>query len=196
MANTKLFYLRLLVLAGKNDPFICVPHPQLPDGVTISHIIDQLIVTETDGNRKPKPLQQILSEPESLKLFSSLGPDLNIVCYAFNFKKTDGTLNNNVELLNEFNNRIYNAFSYEKDEHYNYQIVLSNTEFGPVYGKVFLDDYAKRLGVHRGESGFLVLRSVEMDPFVDSTTKGSFFDVFLSALKERIILEADLINKS
>ena len=185
----KLFYARLLTMARPEDPFIIVPLMRLPAEVTQQDVEAQLRLIRTHIDRRP--IDEILADREVCTLLAELGPDLNILAYAFNFKTMRETVNSNLALANRLNQTLYQRFSIKpRDDIYGYNLIVSTTDLDAAhYGTDFIADYKRRLGVENspGES-ITVLRSVVMDPWSMATTGSVFLDLieaeFRAALQE------------
>ena len=185
----KLFYARLLTMARPEDPFIIVPLMRLPAEVTQQDVEAQLRLIRTRIDRRP--IDEILADREVCTLLAELGPDLNILAYAFNFKTMRETVNSNLALANRLNQTLYQRFSIKpRDDIYGYNLIVSTTDLDAAhYGTDFIADYKRRLGVENspGES-ITVLRSVVMDPWSMATTGSAFLDLieaeFRAALQE------------
>jgi glutamate/tyrosine decarboxylase-like PLP-dependent enzyme len=189
--SCRKLYARLLCMARPEDPFIVVPIPRLPaetDGSNVEQQI-QFIRDSIVG----KTNEEIINDREAMKLLAEIGPDQNILAYAFNFKTASGKLNTDLAQTNRLNKALYNRLSINPgDDIYGYDLIVSTTDLNAAqYGEIFINDYKRRLGV--GESAgasITVLRSVVMDPWVTETSKGSFLDVleneFRKALAEAL----------
>ncbi len=175
--SCKKLYVRLLCMAKDKDRFVVVPIPRLP----------------TEKNNQSE--QEIIKEKQLIKnqiygldnksinrnvrrLLPEIGPDQNILAYAFNFKEKNGALNQNLSLMNKLNKAIYDHLSINPGEDiYNYDLVVSTTDLDiENYGKDFIEDYKRRSGIKGEGDKITVLRSVVMDPWVTETTSGSFLE--------------------
>jgi glutamate/tyrosine decarboxylase-like PLP-dependent enzyme len=176
--SCKKLYARLLCMARPEDRFIVVPVPRLPnetDGSNVEQQI-QLIRDSIVG----KTNEEITEDRDAMKLLAEIGPDQNILAYAFNFKTASGVVNTDLAQTNRLNKALYDRLSINPgDDIYGYDLIVSTTDLNSAqYGETFIHDYKSRLGVgdSAGES-ITVLRSVVMDPWVTETTKGSFLDI-------------------
>lgn len=186
--SCKKLYCKLLTMATDDDAFVCVPVPRLPserDGTPraadeIRRIRKQIL---------NKTNEDIARDPSALQFLGELGPDQNILAYAFNFRLHDCTLNKDLEKANLFNSHLYTHLSIRPGQDiYNRTLIVSTTDFAEEsYGKAFIDDFKQRLGVG-GSSGtkITVLRSVVMDPWVTETEQGSFLDVLEAEFRKAI----------
>lgn len=176
--NCKRFYARLLSMAGPEDRFVIIPVPRLPAEVAGGDVASELAFIRERIDRRSE--EDLLSDPEAMALLPELGPDQNILTYAVNFRRPDGSLNTNLEQVNRLNRSIYDLLSIDPgDEIYGYGMIVSTTDFSEEhYGKAFIEDYKRRLGV-AGSPGttVTVLRSTTMAPWLLSTPEGSFLDV-------------------
>ncbi len=185
----KLFYARLLTMARPEDPFIVVPLMRLPASESQEAIEAQLRLIGERIDRRP--MAEILADHEAMTLLAELGPDLNILAYAFNFKTMRESVNSNLALANRLNQTLYQRFSIKPhDDIYGYNLIVSTTELDAAhYGSDFIADYKRRLGVQESPGERVtVLRSVIMDPWSMASTGSAFLDLiegeFRSALLE------------
>lgn len=185
--SCKKLYARLLCMARPEDPFVVVPVPRLPAEVKGADIEQQIqfirdrIVGKTN--------EEIINDTGAMALLAEIGPDENILAYAFNFKTASGTLNPDLAQANRLNKALYDRLSINPGHDiYGYDLIVSTTDLNATqYGDVFIQDYKRRLGV--GESAgasVTVLRSVVMDPWVTETTKGSFLDVLEDEFRKAV----------
>lgn len=185
--SCKKLYARLLSMATAQDRFIIVPVPRLPAEVSGADLEAQLQFIRDRIDRRSN--EDILADPEAMALLSEIGPDQNILTYAFNFKHPDGTLNTDLNLTNRLNQAMYDYLRIKPGQDiYSYNLIVSTTDFDAEhYGEVFLEDYKRRLGV-AGSAGssITVLRSTIMDPWLADTHKGSFIDVIEQALRHAV----------
>jgi glutamate/tyrosine decarboxylase-like PLP-dependent enzyme len=185
--SCRKLYARLLCMARPEDPFIVVPIPRLPaetDGSNVEQQI-QFIRDSIVG----KTNEEIINDQEAMKLLAEIGPDQNILAYAFNFKTASGKLNTDLAQTNRLNKALYNRLSINPgDDIYGYDLIVSTTDLNAAqYGDTFINNYKNRLGV--GDSAgasVTVLRSVVMDPWVTETTKGSFLDVLEDEFRKAV----------
>ncbi|MRG95250.1 pyridoxal-dependent decarboxylase [Polyangium spumosum] len=185
--NCKRFYARLLSMAVPEDRFVIVPVPRLPAEVTGGEVEAELrfIRERIDG----RSVDELLSDPEAMALLPEIGPDQNILTYAVNFKHPDGSLNTNLDLANRLNKAIYDRLSLDPgDDIYGYRMIVSTTDLSEEhYGRVFIDDYKRRLGVSSSSGTTVtVLRSTTMEPWILETPEGSMLDVLENELRDAI----------
>jgi hypothetical protein len=124
-----------------------------------------------------------------MALLAELGPDENILAYAFNFRTPSGSMNPELAQANRLNHALYDRLSINPGEDiYGYNLMVSTTDLDTAhYGAGFIDHYKRRLGV-AGSPGasITVLRSVVMDPWLTETTKGSFLDVLEGEFRQAV----------
>jgi len=213
--SCKKFYVRLLCMFEPGDQFIVVPVPRLPaevEGGDAQKVQEQLELLRK--NIDPKTHDQVLhdllsgKDSEDKDLFCKLGPDLNVLAYAFNFKK-NGQLNTDLGKANEFNRAMHRRLSPQGVEDiYGYELIVTTTEFAEAdYGEAFMTAYKKRLGVTSGETGetsVTLLRSMVTSPWIDDPSRtieeeprGPFLDVITDVLRKtaKIVLEQDIQNR-
>ena len=193
--SCRKLYARLLALDDPKQGFKAVPVPRLPaerngeDGAANRKQVADLI-----DRRKG---DEILNDEAALALLKEIGPDQNILAYAFNFYLKDGQLNTDLAAANRLNRAIYQRLSIKPgDDIYGYPLIVSTTDLdASAYGPAFIADYKRRLGVGRSvETMITVLRSVVMDPWVTDTAAGSFIDVLEMELRKAVIAAMEAIR--
>jgi glutamate/tyrosine decarboxylase-like PLP-dependent enzyme len=186
--NCKRFYARLLCMASSADRFVIIPVPRLPAEVSGGDVEAEMRFIRERISRRNE--EDLLSDPAAMALLPELGPDQNILTYAVNFKNLDGSLNTSLEQANRLNKAIYDLLSIDPGEEiYGYGMIVSTTDFNEEhYGKTFIEDYKRRLGVSASPgSTVTVLRSTTMAPWLLSTPEGSFLDVLEYELRNAIL---------
>src|SRR5262249_41587486 len=125
----------------------------------------------------------------AMALLQEIGPDQNILSYAFNLRNPDGTLNTDLAVANRLNSSIYRRLSIKPGaDIYGSSMVVSTTDFDQsAYGSEFLDNFKSRLGLSDKGRVVTVLRSVVMDPWVAETSEGSFIDVLARELRKAVL---------
>ena len=198
MLGCKRIYSRLLCMQNNHDRFICVPLPQL----------NESIPGETESQKKEfirdriayKGLQEISADDEVIHLLNEIGPDQNILCYAFNFKHANGTLNQSVQEMNALNSQIYQQLSIKPgSDIYGYKLIISTTDLDKKqYGESFIEDLKQRLGVNDPKGDCItVLRSTIMDPWIGSSKGDEFIDLFEQELRNALaqsLLENSMLD--
>lgn len=196
--SCRRLYARLLSLSSPSDPFVVVPVPRLPaerrgeDQAAVAAertAILELIDTKTND--------QIRNNPAAMTLLQEIGPDQNILSYAFN-------LRGNTELAraNRLNRAIYGRLSIKPGaDIYGSDLIVSTTDFAKsAYGRTFMQDFKARLGLApedtEGEEVITVLRSVVMDPWVTETKDGSFIDLLARELRKAVLDSIDELQGS
>ena len=200
--NAKRYYAALTTLARVEDDFIVVPFQRLPaekEGKTAAQVEEQraLIRDKIVGHSNHMLNEIFRAEPAILDLFQSLGPDLNVFAYAFNFK-VRGKLNRNLTLFNEFNNDLFHRFSHEvpekvEDVPATPLFVTSSTFSEEAFGKDFMKHFAHRAGLRYRDGGDIrYLISTMQNPFLTATaTKtetetGNFIPTLMEVFRETI----------
>jgi glutamate/tyrosine decarboxylase-like PLP-dependent enzyme len=185
--SAKMLYARLLSMAGPEDGFLVQPVPRLPaerEGRPEAEVEAQrALIRERIGRRSHAGIR---GEPEVAALLPELGPDQNIVLYAFNVRLPDGTPNRDLALANRLNEALYARMRVRPgDDIYGYRVMVSHTRLRPgEYGEAFLRCLTRRLGLEeRGDEEVVALRSVVMDPWVTEAAGGSFLDIFEAELR-------------
>jgi hypothetical protein len=124
-----------------------------------------------------------------LSLLQELGPDQNILAYAFNLRDLDGRLNPDLARTNRLNRRLYDVLSIKPGEDISgCRLMLSTTDLASQdYGDEFIQDYKQRLGVGDSPGDTVtVLRSTVMDPWLAESAKGSFLDIVEEELRSAL----------
>ncbi|ARV62790.1 decarboxylase [Nostocales cyanobacterium HT-58-2] len=181
-------YARLLCMAKEEDPFIIVPLTLIPDSIPGSTEAEkiQFIRDRVDGRTN----EEIEQDEEAMAALEELGPDLNILIYAFNFKNKNGELNTSLKNANLLNKRYYENLSIDQgDDINNYPMIVSTTDFNAeAYGSYFIEHYKKRLGVTgEPDQPITVIRTVVQNPWTTETAGGSFIDVLEGIIRESIL---------
>ncbi|HLO85859.1 MAG TPA: pyridoxal-dependent decarboxylase [Nostocaceae cyanobacterium] len=188
--NCNKLYARLLCMAKPSDRFVVVPVPRLP--AEIAGAGEEAVKAQIEFIRNRidgVSLDKLLADTEAMALMPELGPDQNILAYAFNFKHPDGTINTDLEAANRFNKELYSLLSIKPGEDiYGYRLIVSTTDFDPVnYGTDLINNYKQRLGVANSPgSTITVLRSTVLDPWLVETADGSFLDVIEKEFRDAI----------
>lgn len=185
--SCRKLYAQLLTMAKAEDSFVVVPVPRLPAEIHGDDVAAQLKFLE--DRIVGKTNDDIVADAEAMALLAEIGPDQNILAYAFNFKNLSGQLNQDLGLTNKLNKALYDRLSINPgDDIYGYNLIVSTTDLSaPQYGNAFIEDYKRRLGV-AGSPGstITVLRSVVMDPWITETAKGSFLGVLEAEFRKAI----------
>jgi hypothetical protein len=174
-------YARLLCMAGPEDRFIAMPMARLPDGIPGATVEEKIAFVRNTIDSKTNA--QLLNDAVARQWLSELGPDENILAYAFNFRRHDGSgwvVNQDMDLMSRLNRALYDRLSINPGEDiYGYDLIVSTTDLHvEQYGETFIKSYARRLGITQPTGNTMtVLRSVVMDPWVTETSQGSFIDV-------------------
>jgi glutamate/tyrosine decarboxylase-like PLP-dependent enzyme len=189
--SCRKLYARLLTMAGPDDPFIVVPVPRQPsERAGQSDAIVKAERTKIHDLIDRRSGEEIASDPAAMALLAEIGPDQNILSYAFNFRPPDGRINADLGLTNRLNKAVYKRLSIDPgDDIYGYDLIVSTTDFDPkAYKSDFMQSFKRRLGVEGPEQDAVtVLRSVVMDPWVTETPAGSFIDVLEREIRKAVI---------
>jgi glutamate/tyrosine decarboxylase-like PLP-dependent enzyme len=186
--SCRRLYARLLSLASPTDPFVVVPVPRLPserqgkDQAAIAAERAKIVELIADENQTN---DNIRNKKEAMDLLREIGPDQNILSYAFNLRG-----NKELARANRLNRAIYGRLSIKPgSDIYGSDMIVSTTDFAKsAYGRVFMQDFKERLGLNLGEIDgeeiITVLRSVVMDPWVTETKDGSAIDTLARQLRK------------
>jgi glutamate/tyrosine decarboxylase-like PLP-dependent enzyme len=177
----KRLYARLLEV-GRGRAFYVVPLPRIPatiPGADERARADYLVRHVSRPDDDPPP--------DLGTHLRAMGPDLNILSYAFNFLAAPDRPNTSLRLANAFNDAMYRQLSLRPfADIYGQDMIVSTTDLDrSTYGDTFIDGYLSRLGITDtdGIGQVKVLRSVVMDPWVTETADGrDFLDTLEAAL--------------
>lgn len=195
-------------MSTESSSFVCVPLNLLPserkaeqDPGTTAESYAQAVNQEKQWIRERilnKSNQEIIdedadrpNEEKAMVLLRALGSDLNINAFALNFRRSDGTLNDDVEEANYLNRRVVEALSVDspEDDPTKIPFYLTSTEFEhELYGNC-AQHFKKRLGLAQDEMSLFVLRNVLMTPF---PTEGNFIDKMVNIFQEVVEKEVDV----
>jgi glutamate/tyrosine decarboxylase-like PLP-dependent enzyme len=190
LLNTRLFYLYVTFLPREGDPFISVPLAPLPLGLdTGARALELFDYARARGVEA--------AAAKFPALFNELGPDQNIVDYMFNIRHADGTVNRDLDQMNSLNQAIYDKFHIKPDDRIeDFDLMLTQTQMSTSdYGLVFLDSWAKRLGVDVPSAPGWQLnanRSVMMDPWPGEIR---MYDTIFNVLRTEILAAIAAIGK-
>jgi glutamate/tyrosine decarboxylase-like PLP-dependent enzyme len=185
--SAEKLYTRLVTMFGPEDPFIVVPVSPLPkiQGKKGDNAL-QFLRERIDR----RSFEEIMADPQARELIGELGPDLNILAYAFNFRTRTGDLNSDLSLANRLNRGVYDILSIDPGQDiYDYNLIVSTTEFDAAdYGDDFIQNYKQRLGTAADPGRRVtILRSVVMDPWIDDPRRGgTFLDVLEQEFKKAV----------
>ncbi|WAS95074.1 pyridoxal-dependent decarboxylase [Nannocystis punicea] len=177
MFNCRRVYARLLCMARPEDNFVVVPVPRLPAELTGGDVAAQIeFIRWRIDQRAP---DELLADEEAMALLAELGPDLNILTYAFNFKRPDGSMNASLAQANRLNKAVYEVLSLRPGEDPSgHPLLVTTTDFEDAhYGEVFMSSYKRRLGVEGPGHAVTVLRSTIMNPWLTDFGDDSFLDM-------------------
>ncbi|UVS80469.1 pyridoxal-dependent decarboxylase [Actinokineospora sp. UTMC 2448] len=194
--NSKRFYAAIVTMATDNDPFVIVPCQRLPAERT--HPGDEAKLNEQLAFIRerivPKTNDELLADPEALRLLQELGSDQVIIAYIINFKR-DGVLNPRVDAMNALNRQIYHALNITPSQAVGHQpatplppLIVTGSQFSPdIYGPSYLHRLRTRLGIEDGRTQPLdYLISTTMDPWVTDTATGDFTPTLITALRDTV----------
>ncbi len=204
--SSKKLYARLRTMARPGDPFRVAFVQRVPaekDGLSekeielqLQHIRDWFV---------DKANAEIVEGPH-YDFFKQLGSDQTILTWAVNFKNADGTWNQDIARLNDFNNQLYLTFSMMPDTRgggdklknpSDVKLILTSSSFAVSdYGPEFVESFLSRLGVKAtreqldapGFPGVDFNISTQMDPWftedADNPQEG-----FLKTIEDTIRVE-------
>ncbi|KAK2767766.1 hypothetical protein FQN54_003925 [Arachnomyces sp. PD_36] len=180
---------------SKNEHFICVPFNRLSSEAKdpTNGWLDEPVVNERKWiweNIQGKPNGVISGDPEKMKKLRELGSDLNINCFALNWRYANGKLNDNVEEANYFMKRVVDRLSITSanTEPKKISMYLTSTKFEPhLYGKC-AKHFMKRLQVDPVDRDLFVIRNVVMSPF---PTQNDFIQDIMGDFQKVVIEEVE-----
>lgn len=206
--NAKRFYAAVATMVKPGDEFCVIPFNRLPidkAGGTAEEVAKQLeVIAEEFVGIPNDTLVDRLSEDgneELLELFQSLGPDLTVMAYSFNFS-VKGQMNTDVGLFNEFNEALFAAMSLEEKgpdgKVPKTPFFVTEAKYDPAeYGRTVLDNLAARAGLEfDGATPLRHLISTMQNPFVTNTAEGNFIPQLMQVLRDQVIkVRAEFIKK-
>lgn len=193
MFASKRFYAGLV---GMNEPdlgFYVTSFQRLPAekvGASRAQVLNQidLIRDKIYGTPTDSDLMEALSRDYELReLFTEMGSDQCIVAYSFNFRTRWGH-NRDIELMNEMNERMFEAMSLQRfsDEGLPpVDMLVTSSSFDPeIYGQDFVDTYARRIGVDpKPGVGIKFLISTQQNPWMTATKAGDYTPRIIEILR-------------
>jgi glutamate/tyrosine decarboxylase-like PLP-dependent enzyme len=180
--NCKRLYARLVSMTFRF--VVVIPVPRLPAERNGEDASAQMQFIRERIDRRSN--EEILADPEALSLLQELGPDQNILAFAFNFRDLKGGLNTDLARANRLNRRLYDVLSIKPGEDIaGRRLMLSTTDLSSRdYGDEFIQDYKRRLGVGDSPGDIItVLRSTVMDPWLTESAQGSFLEIIEEELR-------------
>eukprot|EP01133_Synstelium_polycarpum_P010884 gene10884-12681_t len=180
LLNARLFYLRLLSISDQCS-FKVITLSKPPSQLQLDTMFSKLVIR---GDKWITP-NEICRNKELLKEISEIGDDHAIVCYTFNFKKSNGEWNTDYNQHVNFNEAIYRRFHPSRA----YQdLVIAETKINQDYGSI-LTDLVERVGICNkpAQSPMTVMRSTMMNPFVNELVNGaSIFTTIFQLISEQV----------
>lgn len=138
-----------------------------------------------------KQAKQTDEQKKALEMFQSIGSDLSITAYAFNYK-VDDSFNTDLKRMNEFNSEIYRALSLKptlKGELPKNDLFVTSSEFEPRhYGQEVIDDFVRRCGATpEDNTPVTFLISTTQNPWLSTTGKDtSMIDDLIGILATKV----------
>ncbi|KAN0047309.1 hypothetical protein ACTA71_001691 [Dictyostelium dimigraforme] len=187
--NAKIFYISLLIKFdgnnGNNIKVITIGNN--PSNEVLNYLKTEIIDSNTS---KIKPLDQIVSNKALLQILSNYGPDLNGVCFGFNFiSPSTGELNNDYQKYVELNKMIFERFDYTRgpDADLIFGHTFLNDSYGGEFISTFLDTAQLKFNIPNYKKiSIPLLRSTIMSPFIGETSNGSYFNIIIGQLLKEI----------
>lgn len=189
--NSKRLYCGIVTSASKDDRFVVVPVQRLPaerSGGTRAQIDAQL--EEIKTRIVDRQNNEIIADNGAMLLLNSLGSDQIIITYGLNFRNTDGFLNRDPVLANDFMQKVFEKLSLQADASKTPDLIITTSDFNPEqYGKRFVQDYMGRLGLDRSNPITMhFLSSTTMCPWLTATADGNFVPELTRAFKKAVNL--------
>ena len=188
-------------MSNKDDDFAVIPLNELPSEV--KNGTPEEVEAEKQKIRDrilQKTNAEIVSEDESrskddkaLTLLRALGSDLNINAFSANWRYADGTLNDDVEEANYFNQRVIERLSVDspEDDPTKIPFFLTSTTFKILEYGDCAQHFKKRLGLHEDQEDLFVFRNVVMSPW---PTDGNFIARLIVEFKKVLNEEVQVYN--
>ena len=133
-------------------------------------------------------LQDLLAaDPDACALFSKIGSDQVILAFALNAKRPDGSMNQDLAVANDLNERVFARCSViePREDLTEVELILTSSRFDPgVYGQWFVDRFCRRMGVVAPPgAGVDFLISTTMDPWTTEADGTDFHATVVDALR-------------
>ena len=188
-------------MSNKDDDFVVIPLNELPSEV--KNGTPEEVEAEKQKIRDrilQKTNAEIVSEDESrskddkaLTLLRALGSDLNINAFSTNWRYADGTLNDDVEEANYFNQRVIERLSVDspEDDPTKIPFFLTSTTFKILEYGDCAQHFKKRLGLYEDQEDLFVFRNVVMSPW---PTDGNFIARLIVEFKKVLNEEVQVYN--
>ncbi len=155
----------------------------------------QALIDDVLGMNRGVPSED---QKKAQEIFKEIGSDLSIVTYAFNFSTATG-LNNDLELMNKLNDKIFRALSLQPSDSGkipSVKMFVTASAFDPAhYGKALVDDFAIRAGVVPVPGSAIdFLISTTQNPWLSTTSEGNIMiGQLIEVLRETAIAAANEI---
>ena len=212
--NSKRFYAALVSMAIDDDFNITILQrlPSEKQGKSEEEILAQKLYLKNTivPCRTDELIEQVFGLPEpatedqkeALETFQSIGSDLSILTYAFNFKTVKGW-NRDLGQMNLLNTTIFNKLSLHppKDGKLpdiekipDTEMFVTGSELVPhIHGKTLINDICRRAGVDTAsDTGVNMLISTTQNPWLSSTSGDrdmieTLIEVLRKTVRESII---------
>ena len=205
MWTSNRLYCRLLTLKDrhKKDRYEIVVLQRLPaerKGQSAAKVKAQRkFIKDNFVHCTNKALLALLDrDPNAKQLFRDIGSDQVILGYTFNFYEKSGHLNTDAQKLKDLNDRIFEicSITVPPANLNSKNLILNSSTFDEQsYGKPFLDNYCRRLGVvNPGNVPIPFLISTTMDPWTTDTPGGDFLQVVEDALRDAVNQAIRILN--
>ncbi|HET7540350.1 MAG TPA: pyridoxal-dependent decarboxylase [Polyangiaceae bacterium] len=201
--SSKKLYCRLRSMAGPDDPFCLAFVQRLPaekQGRPQAEIAQQ--VKDIRAWFVGKSNHEIVHGGH-YDFFKQLGSDQTILSWAVNFKRKDGTWNQDLDKLNKLNTALYDTFSMmplpggKLKKPSDVALIVTASDFSVAsYGADFVGSFLSRLGIQKTPAelnepncpsvDFNI--STQMDPWFTETA-GNPQDGFLQTIEDTIRAE-------
>ncbi|OED36504.1 hypothetical protein AB833_27835 [Chromatiales bacterium (ex Bugula neritina AB1)] len=193
MYGAKQFYASMITLNLHDRPFKIVPLCELPaerNGGSAEEIHEQLLFIQQRIVGVSK--HDLVRDSEAFELFRQLGQDQTILTYVFNFRKSDGSWNTDIDQLNTMNNGVFDRCSMSprrvSEDINNTKLIVTSSKFEyQAYGEKFMDYFQGRLGIenpHHKNINFNI--STLMNPWLTDTEAGSFAPTWAAIMADEV----------
>ena len=187
-------------MSTDDDSFLVRPFNMLPSEMA-ENISDDLVEEECQKIRNrilSKSNEEIVNEDaerpdddKALGLLRALGSDLNINAFSYNWKYADGTINEEVEEANYFNQRVIQRLSVDSpnDDPTNIPFSLTSTTFVQSQYEKCAQNFKRCLKLLPDNVDLVVLRNVVMSPW---PTDGNFIAHLAQELRKVLAEEIEV----
>ncbi|MEM7561741.1 MAG: pyridoxal-dependent decarboxylase [Pseudomonadota bacterium] len=165
------------------------------------HCTTNALIQDVMGMGQPEKTE---AQKKATELFQKIGSDLSIVTYALNFSTPAG-LNQNLELMNELNDRVFRKLSLQPEKKNaktkgvpSAEMFVTASAFDPAhYGSDLVDNFVTRAGATpEPDTAVNFLISTTQNPWLSTTVENQvMIGKLIDILRATAVREAEAIIK-